>query len=1359
MGVRVQNIIPSGMVRDLAFGKHGEGMAYEIRNMRLNIAEDGSSLSWGNERGTERVDVKYRIPVSPALDFRKLYRIGTVLGHAVIGDRLVMFCKLSYFAQGRMMTRDCIISYNTMDFSQGAKSIDADVLYIGDLGFDTRHGIETVVCYENDDIQKVYWTDGLNQPRVINIAAPVGVMAKWTDDSFNFARKMALDEEISVEKRKDGTGTFPCGTIQYAVSYYDRHGMETNIAIVSDIHYITKGNRGGKSDETSTDSFKVTVRNIDKAFGYIRLYSIIRTTRDSKPLLRIVEDRRVDTMVNDVDFFDTNTTGRIVSSDVLLATGCETFVAQTMDTKDNTLFLGNIKLTRQTVPESVKKKISDSVFVEWRYGTLNSEYKRIKVNDGATGKVYSHSMQLDLGSFDITIFKYNEWYRFGLQFQHESGRWSEVVWVADSANPLPPDTLTNRAGQNRPALFQNSDVIFGVPLINCSDHTMYDDMYALGYRKVRPVVVYTNENDSAVIAQCVAAPTVRNKAFSDENSPYVQSSWFFRPNAMALDVNLKNVVPSSTRLQFGHDKCLGNVHSGETPYALEVQSDVGTDVNHEIYGARYKADKVNKSNWFVDREFITLHSPEIEYEDVYKTFDYGVFGLNIVGVEPITAFHSDCHVNPTTLKGLSVPSYIKHIAGWPDWNRNGNKPEHDIWLGCAEYLSKENFNGMFPNPYNVDVKYPVHVWSRDHLGLWDKNYTNAAQEEGMFSEKVFASIRYSYKPLYSHKSYDSLNVDDAKVFDSASDTVLKLRHGASDVNYMANINAIAPMCDTNLSLNNGTPYDMRNCYHVFGMLDLNAAGQYVLVAGKSSDPIKIKYRSRPHVVASLKTYNANGTIKGILPQDMETDFSFMYIVDIERGTVPNRFGGSTPEAIEQNVWVPCGKSFAFTKNNYPTVYGMQGDHYFMRYDCLKTMPYAEGDTNQVVEIGSFLLETRVNLDGRYDRMRGLDDNTIVTDENFGLVNSAYTQKDNYFTYMTLRDDMRNDNFPAQFTWSNTKTLGEETDTWTRIDLLNTSDADGALGPIRKIVNHNGNLVMFQDDAVARIPYNEKAASQTTEGMLNIAQNTGVGVVEYISRSIGAVNKWSVCNTTDNLYFIDDRRRKLYSLVGEDRNSALEAVSSARFFDSYFNDKVTGKEWTPGGWENFRLSYDRITNDLYMSGADGDCLALNDIRKGRAFTSFYDYGIVPVHANVAGMSLMFADGNMWRMHTGDYNSFFGKNEDSRMCIVSNGGKEMYAADKVFNNLEYRADMFDVSNGRMYTNRIPFTKIRTWNEYQDSGIVDADTVERFRIWHANIPRDNTHVLDRMRNPWLMIELTHVADGMELLLHDLMVYYDNR
>jgi len=45
-----------------------------------------------------------------------------------------------------------------------------------------------------------------------------------------------------------------------------------------------------------------------------------------------------------------------------------------------------------------------------------------------------------------------------------------------------------------------------------------------------------------------------------------------------------------------------------------------------------------------------------------------------------------------------------------------------------------------------------------------------------------------------------------------------------------------------------------------------------------------------------------------------------------------------------------------------------------------------------------MLETYVNIDGRYDRNRGQINNTNMSPQNFNLLNPVYSQLDNFFSY-------------------------------------------------------------------------------------------------------------------------------------------------------------------------------------------------------------------------------------------------------------------------------------------------------------------------------------------------------------------------
>jgi hypothetical protein len=58
-------------------------------------------------------------------------------------------------------------------------------LYEGNLNFSIDHPIEGIFNYETESIQKVYWVDGINPLRIINIAATEGVKNRWTETSFD----------------------------------------------------------------------------------------------------------------------------------------------------------------------------------------------------------------------------------------------------------------------------------------------------------------------------------------------------------------------------------------------------------------------------------------------------------------------------------------------------------------------------------------------------------------------------------------------------------------------------------------------------------------------------------------------------------------------------------------------------------------------------------------------------------------------------------------------------------------------------------------------------------------------------------------------------------------------------------------------------------------------------------------------------------------------------------------------------------------------------------------------------------------------------------------------------------------------
>ena len=107
------------------------------------------------------------------------------------------------------------------------------------------------------------------------------------------------------------------------------------------------------------------------------------------------------------------------------------------------------------------------------------------------------------------------------------------------------------------------------------------------------------------------------------------------------------------------------------------------------------------------------------------------------------------------------------------------------------------------------------------------------------------------------------------------------------------------------------------------------------------------------------------------------------MAEIYNDNIQNRFGGDSENAIENNLWIPSGEAVDLEAPGGGAAYPLkivytEGDTYYQRYDCLKTFPYSQEDSNNVTEIVSFMCETRENIDGRYDRNRGQKNNLSIS---------------------------------------------------------------------------------------------------------------------------------------------------------------------------------------------------------------------------------------------------------------------------------------------------------------------------------------------------------------------------------------------
>lgn len=1447
MALKKEQHFFKGMQRDLSVSKFNPEYAFDAQNIRITARDNNTLLTVTNERGNKEIPMLSPSGATVVVD-------GTLIGHNVLNHYVTLFTK---------GTND-----NIYRLENKGTYFETILLFSGNLNFSTDYPIENIGVYENDNIQKVYWIDGLNQSRVINIVATDSVRAKWDNDSFNFVQDLSLKETVTVTRNDLASGSFSSGVIQYAFTYYNKYGQESNIFYTSPLEYISFASRGASPEEKVSNSFTLTIENADTRFDYVRVYSIHRASIDATPNVLNVVDIPINPSTGStttLTYVDNGTTGTSVDPTELLYVGGEDVVFGTMAQKDNTLFLGNANIQRKLVGTDIINKIKG--------GYVNFGPKYVG-NYTQTSGFYPYKNSLYLGS-KIKSFKYLEWYRFGVQFQHKSGKWSEPVWINDSYN-----------SQYKPSLTSGS-----LSLIQ-AQYSLPADVIQLainqGFTRVRGVVVYPTLTDREVIAQGILCPTVYNVGDRFSNSPFAQASWFSRPN-LAFDIEhnqsnwtgfgdwsdyanskaavirnsnvnltvnpgtpqektiLIDIVNKGAWAEFRHNKpipnnwergseiqCLANVPA--SPYVSQSGSDLNSwSANHAEY-------------FFIDQSILTLHSPDIEFDDGVQNLDSSGLKMRIVGIVPMTGNASDIDIQTSTpANDTDKMGFYKEFVGVENNSYHGLKN----LVSGAYWFDKMTDMESVDDDHGYTEAFMVYAWHRNgslnNQGPVTEGTRTAMLDKKKISNMKFSSFSYFLSSpwlAYVENDNNHTGITGVGIFNSNEQSLVRIpapaNSGLGDLNYYGNIDKVLAATrvedeyTVTMNFQDGQRTETLNRKDGYPIVvtGVNTAATYAhqLFVGGSfpiqfvkrsdgkqltkvpngTDAVRIKYKSTPHAVFALnwtkdgkqvvlptnsetnytdswsvnpvvqnpdnthffwnptakRITDTTSTIKDNTYQDVisgytsnfyDNNYSYLFLAELYNDNVQNRFGGQTEEAFENNHWLPAGEPFSLLDADgnpvpYLYVYYTEGDTFFQRYDCMKVYPSTLEDQNSVNEIVSFMCETRVNIEGRYDRNRGQISNLTMTPTNFNMMNPVYNQANNFFNYRAINHDKFNLNyFPNTITWTKEKQLGSIIDTWTNITMASTLDLDGDKGEVVSLNTFKNEIFAFQRMGLSNILFNSRVQIPTSDGMpIEITNGLKVSGKRYISNTIGCANKWSIAESPSGLYFIDNETNSLYLFNGE-----ITSLSDKLGFRQWISTHNVHVNWEPVGYNNYRSFYDKNNNDVYFTYKD-HCLCYSELIN--QFTSFMSYEGVPAMFNVSSEFYAFKDGKMWEQFAGDYNMFFGEYKPFSITFVANAEEPN---DKIFNTVEFRADSWDGDN--LISNKT-FDTLDVWNEYQHGTTPLTNLLghpsplkKKFRIWRANIPRAIVNNRDRIRNTWAYIKLgMNTPNTYRTEFHDAIIHY---
>lgn len=977
--------IIKGMQRDLSVSKFNPEFAYENMNMRIAPIKDSTLASLTNEKGTMYSAID-------GIDGGDM--IGVPIGQSLLNNELTIFTTdleqeidipIDEGPFPDIEFKDGWINdisiYDKIDriyklwLSNG--KLKGKLLYSGHLGFDYRNPIETIPYYENDDIKKVYWTDGINQPRFINIAETDENRAKWTNTSFDFVRTMVNEEDIKVTRNLNG-GLFPAGCVQYAFTYYNMFGVETNIFYTTPMQYTSFEKRGASQEDVTANSFTINIKNLDIKFDYVRIYSIVRTSIDNVPTVKLVTSIKIKKNKDfTITYTDTNTNGSIVDPTELFYLGGEKITAYTFAQKDNTLFLGNVNLKRDYVAKNIRDGIKS--YAEKRFEYYNNDKERVEKLDSEIPYVESiNGNNYNYLISDASRYKYfqkGEIYRFGIQFQHSTGKWSDVVWIGDYKN----DKGFGRAGiENEEAengyYWVNTGARAKLNLNKCS---FVDDLIRMGYRKARPVVVYPTINERLNIAQGVLNPTMFNLKDRISKNVNAKASYFFRP---IVPNDYENSANGGSYREF-RNLCSVSANSNDrAPYSDEFDN----KMDYALTIQKLKYDPLNDNGnisattdtAIIDSNIVTLNSPDLEFDTDMWHLDLHGIKLKIIGYIKIDECFNDISITTTstpnpwwkreklydnivrskyipngfihelikTRYGKSILSSFCYCDQIEDLLTETKDSKEIVREVCWEKIK------------DIFTAFRVSPWQQTGSLNNSQTKKNADVTSKLKNKKM--SYMFSGYTNYTDKLWSN-DLKDLQLWTSDQDTIIKLD---GDI-YKGNVDELVIGGEEYSKMvsvvNRGERdwsdgllsdlYNSKEIHHIdYYYFREDGYIKDITESAYATNPINVKYKSNVHFVMKLKD---NKTLPYLFIHDKfrHNDYNCIYDINNEYDTkvtyttdlidkkevnntsypilwlgqlyrdddnIKNRFGGNTDEALQANKFVPCGEPVELYKYEY-----------------------------------------------------------------------------------------------------------------------------------------------------------------------------------------------------------------------------------------------------------------------------------------------------------------------------------------------------------------------------------------------------------------------------------------------------------
>lgn len=338
------------------------------------------------------------------------------------------------------------------------------------------------------------------------------------------------------------------------------------------------------------------------------------------------------------------------------------------------------------------------------------------------------------------------------------------------------------------------------------------------------------------------------------------------------------------------------------------------------------------------------------------------------------------------------------------------------------------------------------------------------------------------------------------------------------------------------------------------------------------------------------------------------------------------YGGVTESSLEQSIFYSTGhfqpvNNTTFTtpvSNIYNGIEVFGGDCYLDYVGFLRNYPRYQGSGSEDFDVADgcvFPLESKLNHtlrqapsvgDPQYTEVGALpkaqfdpvgwSGTPLTTNFTNGLfldrtTGTSFLEEFNLNAALLQREQLRwffskpvgfsdNNKYPVRWRYTQNKFYGEELDSWRKFLADEYDDINGTYGEIVSSSYLFNQIYSFQESAFGRLRAFDRALLDSSSGSLTTGTGGKLDGIDYISTKYGNQHQFSMVNSGKAVYWIDVDKRKAVRFAGDGKQSISDVRGLHEFFKNelghYYNED------SPAGGFGLAVGYDFRNNNVFWT---------------------------------------------------------------------------------------------------------------------------------------------------------------------------------